>query len=88
MVGGAYKGGPVPEGMKVREIPAAAWAKFCSAGPMPEGMHSLYTQIFQEWLPGNREYDLAHPIDIEYYECIGDGMDYEIWLPVTEKGKG
>ncbi|WP_217957746.1 AraC family transcriptional regulator [Acutalibacter muris] len=88
MVGGAYKGGPVPEGMKVREIPAAAWAKFCSAGPMPEGMHSLYTQIFQEWLPGNREYDLAHPIDIEYYECIGDGMDYEIWLPVTEKEKG
>lgn len=85
MVGGPYKGGPVPEGLTVREVPAASWARFQAVGQMPEGLQSLNTQIFQEWLPGNRKYDLAYPINIEYYECTGDGMNYEIWLPVAEK---
>lgn len=86
MVGGPYKGGPVPEGLTVREIPAANWARFRSGEPSVGSLQALNTQIFQEWLPGNREYDLAYPVNIEYYLCTGDGMEYEIWLPVAEKG--
>lgn len=86
MVAGPYKGGPVPEGLAVREIPAATWARFQSAEPSTESLQALNTQIFQEWLPGNREYELAYPVNIEYYMCNENGMDYEIWLPVVEKG--
>lgn len=88
MVAGPYKGGHVPDGLTVREIPAATWARFRSPSPNVEGLQALNTQIFQEWLPGNREYDLAYPVNIEYYMCTGDGMEYEIWLPVTAKEKG
>lgn len=88
MVAGPYSGGLVPEGLTVRKIPAATWARFRGAGSVTEGLQALNTQIFQEWLPGNREYELAHPVNIEYYMCTEDGMDYEIWLPVAEKEKG
>lgn len=87
LVAGAYKGGQVPDGLKVREIPAAQWARFRALSPSVESLQALNTQIFQEWLPGNREYDLAYPINIEYYVCTGDGMEYEIWLPVAAKEK-
>lgn len=86
MVAGPYKGGPVPEGLKVRDISEATWARFQAPSPNVESLQALNSQIFQEWLPGNREYELAHPVNIEYYMCTGDGMEYEIWLPVTEKG--
>lgn len=85
MVGGMYKGGPVPEGLTVRDIPAADWAKFHSIGPMPEGLQALNTKIFKEWLPTNPDYDWAYPLNIELYT---EDMDYEIWLPVAEKEKG
>ncbi len=85
MVGGRYKGGPVPEGLTVRDIPAADWAKFHSIGPMPEGLQALNTKIFKEWLPINPDYDWAYPLNIEFYT---EDMDYEIWLPVAEKEKG
>lgn len=88
MVAGPYKGGHVPDGLTVREIPAATWARFQSQTPNVEGLQALNTQIFQEWLPGNREYDLAYPVNVEYYMCAGEGMEYEIWLPVTDKEKG
>ena len=39
-----------------------------------------------EWLPGNKEYDLAGKYNIEWYSADGDpdSTDYEsaIWIPV------
>lgn len=87
MVAGPYKGGQVPDGLTVREIPAAQWARFRSPSANTDSLQALNTQIFQEWLPGNREYDLAYPVNIEYYLCTGNGMEYEIWLPVAAKEK-
>lgn len=88
MAAGHYDGRPVPEGMAVAEIPAALWAKFRAQGPLPGSLQALNSQIFQEWLPGNGQYELAFPINIEVYRNMENGPDCEsfIWLPVTEKG--
>lgn len=87
IVGGRYDGRPIPEGLRVAEIPAANWAKFRAIGPLPGALQTLNSQIFQEWLPGNEKYDLAFPINIEFYTAGDSGSGYEsgIWLPVTEK---
>lgn len=87
LVAGPYDGRPVPEGLEVVEIPAAEWAKFRAVGPMPGALQTLNTQIFQEWLPGNQEYELAFPVNLEYYSAGEMGSEYEsgIWLPVVRK---
>lgn len=91
MAVGRYNGGPVPAGLTVREIPGALWAKFSVTGPLPGALQTLNTQIFQEWLPGNPDYELAFPVNLELYGP-GDGQsaNYEsaIWLPVAERSAG
>lgn len=88
LIAGAYKGGDVPEGMKVVEIPAYEWAKFQCAGSMPNSLQTLNTRIFREWLPGNGDYEIAAELNIEWYS-EGDisSPDYRagIWLPVKKK---
>lgn len=87
LAAGRYDGRPVPEGLEIVEIPAASWAKFRAVGPLPGALQTLNSQIFQEWLPGNGEYEVAYPINIEYYTSGENGPEYEsaIWLPVKEK---
>lgn len=88
MIAGVYKGGDIPEGMMIYEIPAMEWAKFRCAGPMPGALQAVNTRIFQEWLPGNPDYEIAAGMNIEWYSC-GDtsAADYEsgIWIPVKRK---
>ena len=84
-IAGAYQGGEVPEGMKVIEIPASEWAKFKCTGAMPQTLQTVNTRIFSEWLPGNREFEMAFPLNIEWYSGGDTGSgDYEsaIWIPV------
>ncbi len=91
MIGGLYQGGPVPLGLTTIHIPAANWAKFRCTGPMPGALQSVNTKIFSEWLPGNPDYELSMPINLEWYsmECCPDAspQDYEsgIWVPVAPK---
>lgn len=88
-IAGIYKGGPVPEGMEICEIPAAEWVKFNCTGPMPQSIQSLNTKIFNEWLPNNSEYDIPFGINIEWYSREGNttDIDYQsaIWVPVIKK---
>lgn len=88
MIAGPYRGGPIPEGLEVYELPAATWAKFRCAGPLSETLQSLNTEIFQHWLPDNPKYELSGPYNIEWYSC-GDTASpaYEsaIWLPVKAR---
>ena len=85
LVAGAYRGGEVPEGLRTFTFPDMEWAKFRSVGPIPDALQSLNTQVFKEWLPGNQDFLLAGPYNIEWYG-MGDpsAPDYEcgIWLPV------
>lgn len=83
----------VPEGFLVKEIPAFTWAVFSCRGKMPEKMQQVNRQIYSEWLPNCKEYEIAAGYCIE---CYADPADYpagvedenyysEIWIPV--KGK-
>lgn len=85
LIAGDYNGGPVPPGLTVETIPAQTWAKFRCVGPLPGAVQAINSQIFQEWLPGNAEFELAGSINLEWYGP-GDhnGAHYlsEIWIPV------
>lgn len=93
VIAGLYRGGNVPEGMKIFEIPQYEWVKFQCTGPMPEALQTVNTRIYKEWLPGNPQYEIAASVNMEWYSK-GDiqSSDYEsgIWIPVkrrtTEKG--
>lgn len=89
LIAGKYTGGPVPKGMTTFEFPDLEWAKFPCKGSMPGALQSVNTQIFQEWLPGNPEYEIAMGANIEWYAGEGDvsDMDYDaaIWIPVKRK---
>lgn len=90
LIAGKYTGGEVPEGMRLVELPQGDWAKFKCVGPMPGAFQTLNSQIFQEWLPGNPDYEIAGKYNIEWYSCDGNptGEDYEsgIWIPVKRRG--
>lgn len=88
LIAGVYKGGEVPEGMTVYEVPGLTWAKFTCMGPLPGSLQSVNTKIYQEWLPGNPAYEIARSINLEWYsEGDMDAIDYEsaIWIPVVCK---
>ena len=89
MIAGRYDSREVPEGLTVFTLPALEWAKFRCSGPMPEALQSVNTKIFQEWLPGNPEFEIAQGTNIEWYSMEKDtsAPDYEseIWIPVKRK---
>lgn len=89
LIAGDYMHGKVPAGMTVFEFPDMEWAKFTCKGPMPGALQSVNTKIFNEWLPGNEEYEIAMGANIEWYSAEGNtsDADYEsaIWLPVKRK---
>jgi len=85
-------GEEVPEGCVTRFIPAHTWAVFPCVGPMPKALQDVNTKIFSEWLPNNRDYEIADNFDIEMYSDISDYPDgnsskdfySEIWVPVRK----
>lgn len=89
LIAGDYTGEEIPDGMKMFEFPDMEWAKFSCRGPMPGALQSVNTKIFNEWLPGNTEYEIAMGANIEWYSPEGDmsDVDYEtqIWIPVKRK---
>ena len=84
-IAGAYQGGAVPEGMSVFEIPASEWAKFHCIGRIPQSPQTVNTRIFSEWLPGNQEFEMSMPMNIEWYSngnTESDDYVSAIWIPV------
>lgn len=87
LIAGFYRGGTVPEGMVLVQFPQMNWAKFPCHGPLPGALQAVNTKVFQEWLPGNREYEIAMGANIEWYasgDCSADDYEAAIWLPVSE----
>lgn len=88
LIAGDYKEGHVPQDLMVEEIPAFSWAKFRSVGPLPGALQAVNKRVFEEWLPGNGQYEIAAGYNIELY-TKGDmsSLDYvcEMWIPVKEK---
>jgi AraC family transcriptional regulator len=85
-----YDGGEIPKGFEVVEIPTYNWAIFRCVGPMPGAIQAVNTRIFSEWLPNNKEYEIATDLNIEMYtEGDNSSSDYvsEIWIPIKKKAK-
>ena len=90
LIAGKYTGGPVPEGMRLYEFPGGDYAVFDCIGPIPNALQEVNTRIFQQWLPGNPDYELRVSANVEWYDCIhGEKTDADyhsaIWLPVKRK---
>lgn len=83
----------VPEGFVTRIIPKHTWAVFPCRGAMPQALQKVNNQIFSEWLPACRDYEIAEGLNIEMYTAISDypkgnqDENYysEIWIPVRKK---
>ena len=90
LVAGKYTGGDIPEGMVVYEFPRSDWAVFDCIGPIPEALQTVNTRIFNEWLPGNPDFELCGNASVEWYDCVnGEKTDPDyhsaIWVPVRKK---
>lgn len=78
----------IPEGCITRVIPAGTWAVFPCRGALSETLQNVNTQIWSEWLPNCREYELAGNYNIEMYTPPAEKSEdtySEIWVPVVKK---
>ena len=72
----------IPDGCITKVIPEGTWAVFSYQGECPEALQTLNTQIWTEWLPSTKEYELAGNYNLEFYISETEG---EIWVPVKRK---
>ena len=83
----------VPEGLVTKVIPAYTWAVFACRGGMPEALQDINRNVYSEWLPNNKDYEIAAGYNIEMYsdpaeypKGIQDDAYYcEMWIPVKKK---
>ncbi len=89
MIAGVYKGGKVPEGLEIWKIPEYTWARFSCSGPLPDSVDNVNMVIWNDWLPGNPEYELGGSYIVEKSDVGKDpaSHDYrcEIWIPVKKR---
>ena len=85
-IAGLYKGGEVPEGLKLYTFPESDWAMFSAKGPLPGSLQALNTQIWQEWYPREGKKLRGNGSAMLEVYSAGDmqSPDYEcgIWVPV------
>lgn len=78
----------IPEGMKLRDIPAANYAVFSYEGPMSK-LPEFFGFIYGQWIPASEyKMDPALSLDYERYPEKMTDMEnarLEIWVPVVKK---
>jgi len=85
MICGEYRGGPVPEGMKLFTLPESDWAEFRCKGALPKALQDLYAVAYGTWLKDHPEYQ-GLGIDIEVYAPGNPAApDYECTLILPVK---
>ena len=86
---GVYKGGEVPEGLKLYTFPESDWAMFSAKGPLPGSLQTLNTYVWQEWYPNEGKKFMGNGNAMLEVYSAGDmqSPDYEcgIWVPITAK---
>ena len=85
----------IPAGFVTLVIPEYPWAVFACKGALADthSLHDIHEKIFSEWLPQNRDYEIAAGYHIEMYSNPADyanGIEdenyySEIWIPVRKK---
>ena len=88
-IAGLYKGGEVPEGLKLFTFEESYWAVFSSKGPLPDSLQKLNTEVWQQWYPNDgKKYMGNGNAMLEVYSA-GDmqSADYEceIWIPIIRQ---
>ena len=63
LIAGTYRGGDVPEGTVLYELPAGTWAVFDCNGPIPDSLQALTNWVYGQWLPGNPEFEIDGAAD-------------------------
>ena len=85
-------GKEIPAGFVTKVIPKHTWAVFPCTGAMPDALQDINKKIFSQWLPNNKDYEIAAGYSVEMYN---DPADYpngtldenyysEIWIPVKK----
>lgn len=73
VIGGTYKGGNVPEGMKLFSVPNGRWLKMHFEGGMPK-FQEQYAMFYEIWIKEHPEFKFATDgCVVEWY----DGNDIE-----------
>lgn len=83
----------IPKGLEVRTIPAFTWAVFPCKGALSQSMQAVNTRIFSEWLPAQRDYEIAAGYCIEMYDApnkypegtTDENYYAELWIPIQKK---
>lgn len=57
----------IPEGCGTYQVPGGLWALFKCTGPLPGSLQTVNTQIWSEWLPSLKGYELAGNYSLEFY---------------------
>ncbi len=88
----------IPAGFVTQVIPEHTWAVFaCKGAPANNNsLHDIHERIFSEWLPQNKDYEIAAGYHIEMYSNPADyekgteDENYysEIWIPVHKNSIG
>ena len=89
-IAGLYKGGDVPEGLKLFTCPESTRATFSGKGPLADSMQELNTRIWNEWYPTEGKRLGANAgLMLEIYSA-GDmkkpDYTFGISMPVREAG--
>lgn len=83
----------IAEGMEVTTIPAFTWAVFPCKGPLVQTFQALNIKVFSEWLPAQRDYEIAAGYCIEMYDdprkypkgTVDENYYAEMWIPIKKK---
>lgn len=84
----------IAEGMEVTTIPAFIWAVFPCKGPLVQTFQALNSKVFSEWLPAQRDYEIAAGYCVEMYDdaskypngTADENYYAEMWIPIKKKG--
>lgn len=88
-IAGLYRGGEVPQGLKLYAFPESEWAMFSAKGPLPGSLQELNTYIWQEWYPqeGKRYMGKKNAMLEVYPAGNMQSPNYEcgIWVPLAKR---
>ena len=82
-----YRGGAVPEGLKLDRFPESDWAVFSAKGPLPGSLQTLNTCIWQDRYPNDGQQVVGNETAALEIYSAGDmqSPDYAcgIWVPIV-----
>ncbi|ARQ67570.1 AraC family transcriptional regulator [Streptomyces marincola] len=77
-----------PADLDTLHVPAGKWAVFENSGPFPEGLQTLWRDVFTQWFPANPYESRPGPEMLRTAQLREGGTQAEttLWIPVTPTG--